>query len=157
MAAQPAAAAQVATATPFSTQQQQQAAHQADLTISDVRVGTHEGYDRVVMEYSGPGTPGFFTSYVDTPLQQASALPLDVAGNAYLELMIHGTPMANLSANQALVKTGPMALETGNIAGITHGGVFEAATQYVIGLDRARAYHAYTLENPPRVVVDIQR
>lgn len=128
-----------------------------DLTIADVRAGSHDGYDRVVFEFTGTGSPGFITGYTPEPLQQASGLPMDVAGNAYLELMIQGTPMASLSSREDLIKAGPMDIGAGNVGGITHGGVFEADTQYIIGLDTQRPYNVYALQNPIRLVVDIQQ
>ncbi|WP_342319923.1 AMIN-like domain-containing (lipo)protein [Corynebacterium mayonis] len=128
-----------------------------ELVVTDVRVGSHEGFDRVVVEYSGHGTPGIIAGYVDKPRQLASGLPIEVTGTTYLEVMIQGTPMGVLSPRAELIKAGPMDLATGAIKGITHGGVFEADTQYIIGLDQQRPYRAYTLHNPPRVVVDLQK
>lgn len=127
------------------------------LTIADVRAGSHDGYDRVVFEFTGTGSPGFLTRYTGEPLQQASGLPMDVAGNAYLDVMIQGTPMGSMPAREDLIKAGPMDVGTGNVKGVTHGGVFEADTQYVIGLDKQRPYNVYALDNPVRLVVDIQQ
>ena len=50
-----------------------------------------------------------------------------------------------------------MDLASGNIQGVTHGGVFEADTQYIVGLDKQRPFNLYVLENPARVVVDFQK
>lgn len=129
----------------------------AELVIQDVRVGSHDGYDRVVFEYAGTGLPGFRTQYTDGVYQQGSGFPLEIAGNAYLQVVIYGTPMGLMPANEELLNAGPMPLAAGNIKGITHGGVFEGDTQYAIGLDKQRAYTIYTLENPTRLVVDIQQ
>ncbi|MDY5785184.1 hypothetical protein [Corynebacterium sp.] len=132
-------------------------AEATELVVSDVRVGSHDGFDRVVVEYSGTGTPGFTAGYVDQARQQASGYPLEVAGPAHLEVMIHGTPMGMLSPREELIQVGPMNLASGAIQGVTHGGVFEADTQYVIGLDKKRPFRVYTLSNPARVVIDIQQ
>ena len=95
--------------------------------------------------------------YNTEPRQQASGLPLEVAGNAYLEVMIQGTPMGMLSQREDLIKAGPMDVAAGSILGVTHGGVFEADTQYILGVDQQRPFRAYTLENPTRLVIDVQR
>lgn len=143
---------------PFSTERvQAYPAPGTDLVISDVRVGAHEGFDRVVFEFAGTGTPGYAAGYVPEPLQQASGYPIDVNGTAYLEVMIEGTPMGRINPDGALVQTGPMSKAAGTIQGLTHGGVFEATTQYFVGLDEQRPYNLYVLENPTRVVVDIQK
>ncbi|WP_257161270.1 AMIN-like domain-containing (lipo)protein [Corynebacterium cystitidis] len=124
------------------------------LVITDVRVGEHNGFDRAVFEFTGTGTPGFHAGYTDQPLQQASGLPIEVAGNTAFEIMIHGTPMHLGDWDSPLIQTGPMDLQAGHIKGITHGGVFEADTQYFVGLDKQRPYSVTLLENPTRVVVD---
>ena len=153
-----ATADEATTAVAFGTDRAQQpASPDAELVIADVRAGSHDGFDRVVFEYSGTGTPGFLIGYVPEPRQQASGLPLEVAGNAYLEVMIQGTPMGMLSQREDLIKAGPMDVAAGSIQGVTHGGVFEADTQYVLGVDQQRPFRAYTLENPTRLVVDVQR
>ncbi|MCT1491580.1 hypothetical protein M3G47_00110 [Corynebacterium sanguinis] len=142
---------------PFGTDRvQAYPAPGTELVISDVRVGSHDDFDRVVFEFSGTGTPGYVAGYTPEPLQQASGYPIEVNGQAYLEVMIQGTPMAMLSPNDALIETGPMDLAAGNIQGVTHGGVFEADTQYIVGLDKQRPFNLYVLENPARVVVDFQ-
>ena len=84
-------------------------------------------------------------------------MPVDVNGQAFFEVMIQGTPMGMLSPDDALVQTGPMDLASGNIQGVTHGGVFEADTQYIVGLDKQRPFNLHVLENPARVVVDFQK
>lgn len=128
-----------------------------DLVISGVRAGDHQGYDRVVFEFEGAGTPGYVAGYVPEPLQQASGNPIEVNGNAYLEVMVQGTPMGRISADDALVRTGPMDTAAGTVRGVTNGGVFEDTSQFLIGLDQQRPYHLYVLQNPTRVVVDIQK
>jgi len=138
-------------------QSDQDPAPGTELTVSDVRLGTHEGFDRVVFEFTGAGLPGYHVAYNPEPRQQASGYPLDVTGNAFLEVMIQGTPMGMVSQREDLVKAGPMNLASGTVQGVTHGGVFEADSQYVIGLDQQRPYRAYTLENPARLVIDIQQ
>ncbi|QYH19586.1 hypothetical protein JKI95_11310 [Corynebacterium aquatimens] len=136
-----------------------------ELVIQDVRAGTHDGYDRVVFEYSGPGKPGFIAGYNPDPRQQTSGYPLEgLKGNAFLEVMIQGTPMMMMSQREDLLGVGPVRVApgggfvgAGSVQGVVHGGVFEADTQYVIGLDKVRPYNIYVLENPTRVVVDFQQ
>ncbi|AWB84212.1 hypothetical protein C3E79_06740 [Corynebacterium liangguodongii] len=143
---------------PLSTEKvQAYPAQGTQLSIADVRVGEHEGFDRVVFEFSGEGAPGYVAGYTPKPLQQASGYPIEVAGGAYLEVLIQGTPMSMINPNDELVKAGPMKRAAGNVQGITHGGVFEADTQYFIGLDKQRPYSLYVLENPTRVVVDVAK
>lgn len=148
----------VPAASPFSLEDRRvQSQGRANLVIQDVRVGSHEGYDRFVIEFTGTGIPGYLTGYTDQPLQQASGLPVEVAGNAYLELMIQGTPWGRPGTPDHVVEAGPKPLAAGNILGVTNGGTFEADSQYFIGLDRRRPYNVYVLSEPTRLVVDVER
>ena len=128
----------------------------ADLTLIDVRVGTHEHIDRVVFEFQGRGKPGWHTRYVGQAFHMASGLPMDVVSDNNLEIMIHGTPMGNPRPD-SLMKTGLTGKAAGNIQNITNGGAFEGDSQFFINLDKKRPYTVYTLENPTRLVVDFKK
>ena len=128
-----------------------------ELTLQDIRVGSHEAYDRVVFEFSGDGLPGYRIQYTDKALQQASGHELAVSGNDILEVLIEGTPMDRLPSNPDLISAGPYQLATGNVAGITNGGTFENQSQFFIGLDRQRSCEAPVLERPTRRVIDVHR
>ena len=65
--------------------------------------------------------------------------------------------MAMMSPREDLLAGGPVGVGAGHVVNVVHGGVFEADTQYVIGLDQQLPFHVYVLENPTRVVVDFQR
>ena len=128
-----------------------------ELQIEDVRAGSHEGVDRVVVELSGTGTPNVLAGYTADPRQQASGLPLVPAGNAYFELIIQGVPWSMGLSDADLAKADPAGVAAGGIQEIADGGVFEADAQYIVGLNAQRPYNLYLLENPTRVVVDFQK
>ena len=83
-----------------------------ELQIEDVRAGSHEGVDRVVVELSGTGTPNVLAGYTADPRQQASGLPLVPAGNAYFELIIQGVPWSMGLSDADLAKADPCLLYT---------------------------------------------
>lgn len=127
----------------------------ADLTLVDVRAGTHKNVDRVVFEFEGKGKPGWHTRYVGQAFHMASGHPMDVASDNNLEVMIHGTPMGNPWPD-SLMKTGLMGKAAGHIQNITNGGAFEGESQFFISLDEKRPYTVYTMKNPTRLVVDFK-
>lgn len=127
----------------------------ADLTLVDVRAGTHKNVDRVVFEFEGQGKPGWHTRYVGQAFHMASGHPMDVASDNNLEVMIHGTPMGNPWPD-SLMKTGLMGKAAGHIQNITNGGAFEGESQFFISLDEKRPYTVYTMKNPTRLVVDFK-
>ena len=128
-----------------------------ELQIEDVRAGSHEDVDRVVVELSGTGTPNVLAGYTPDPRQQASGLPLVPTGNAYFEMIIQGVPWSMGLSDADLAKADPAGVAAGGIQEIADGGIFEADAQYIVGLDAQRPYNLYLLENPTRVVVDFQK
>lgn len=153
-----AAPAGAQSATPFTLEDThlQNPGH-PELQIEDVRAGSHEGVDRVVVELSGTGTPNVLAGYTADPRQQASGLPLVPAGNAYFELIIQGVPWSMGLSDADLAKADPAGVAAGGIQEIADGGIFEADAQYIVGLNAQRPYNLYLLENPTRVVVDFQK
>jgi len=78
--------------TPSLEDQQHMPEGLGNLIPTGVRVGAHDGFTRVVIDLEGEGEPGWFTSYTDSPAQQASGKPVEVKGNTFLNLGIEGTP-----------------------------------------------------------------
>lgn len=137
---------------------QQEPAGEWDLEIAEIRSGDHNGYDRVVIEFTGSGTPGWYTGYVDEPRQQASGLPVEMAGESFLEVNVPGLAMP-LEPTEDLMEVGVVkgAGDNGTVSDIYFGGIFEAQGQFIIGLDgKQRPYQVSVLENPTRLVVDIE-
>lgn len=133
----------------------QQPVGEWDLSIADVRVGHHDGFSRVVIEFTGTGTPGWFASYTDEPRQQASGFPIEFQGDTAIDLMASGVALP--TGPEDTFPVGPTGAAGGAVTGVSHNGIFEGQSQFVIGLNGApRPYTVSTLENPPRLVVDIQ-
>ncbi|MGO1332865.1 AMIN-like domain-containing (lipo)protein, partial [Cellulosimicrobium funkei] len=63
----------------------------AALTVTDVRVGHHDGFDRVVFELGGTGTPGWRVEYVDQPVDDGKGDVVAGDGDAALQGMISGS------------------------------------------------------------------
>lgn len=129
----------------------------AEMMIEDVRAGSHDGFDRLVVELSGTGSPSVIAGYEADPRQQASGYELRPAGNAYFTLLIQGVPLSMSADEKIVAKSDPSGVAAGNIVGVADGGVFEADAQYVVGLNAERPYKLTVLENPTRVVVDFQK
>lgn len=61
-----------------------------DLVLRDVRVSDRDGFDRVVVEFRGTGTPGWSARYVKTPRAEGSGDVVDVGGDNVLAVSISG-------------------------------------------------------------------
>ena len=124
------------------------------LAVVGVRVGAHEGFDRVVVDLAGDGDPGWFVDYTSTPMQETVGQPLQVAGNSFLNINVDGTvyPFELGKDNDVPVT---MAGDTGNVIDVISAGTYEGRSQVVVGLRSELPYSVQVLENPTRVVVDI--
>ncbi|MCB7137929.1 AMIN-like domain-containing (lipo)protein [Cellulosimicrobium marinum] len=130
----------------------------AMLTVTDVRVGHHDGYDRVVLELGGTGAPGWRVEYVDEPRDDGSGNAVDVDGDAYLQVMISGSGYPFDTGVEEFDTSTPVpGPEDGEIEEVLLRGVFEGYTQAFVGVDdERRPFRAFALEDPARVVVDVR-
>jgi len=131
-------------------------------SITGVRTGEHEGYERVVIDVQGGAgdRAGWFATAVDQPLQDASGEVLDVDGDRYLNLNVTG--VANGSDGQT--DSAGRQVFTGTVAGsgdlvdeVWVGGAWEGQVQVLLGLDDdATEYRVLPLGDPQRIVVDVR-
>ncbi len=134
-----------------------QASGDAALTVTDISVGHHEGFDRVVYELGGTGTPGWEVEYVDQAVQDGSGNAIDVAGQAVLEVRITGSVYPFDSGVEPYSGPDPVVdPSTPAIAGVYRTIVFEGVTQSFVGVNGERpAFSVSALSGPTRLVIDI--
>ena len=122
------------------------------LALTGMRAATHEGFTRVVLEFSGEGTPGVWrAAWTDEAVEQGRGLPIQVDGEAVLDLVIDGTPMTATNT--------PYPSGTHTRAGdldVVSDGTFEDNTHVVIGSPTSRQFQIGFLSNPVRMVIDIR-
>ena len=122
------------------------------LALTGIRAATHEGFTRVVLEFSGEGTPGVWSAaWTDEAVEQGRGLPIQVEGQAVLDLVIDGTPMTTTE--------NPYPSGTHTRAGdldVVSDGTFEDNTHVVIGAPAARQFQIGFLSDPVRMVIDVR-
>ena len=122
------------------------------LALTGIRAATHEGFTRVVLEFSGEGTPGVWRgAWTDEAVEQGRGLPIQVEGQAVLDLVIDGTPMT-ATANPY---PGGTHTRAGDLD-VVSDGTFEDNTHVVIGAPATRQFQIGFLSDPVRMVVDIR-
>ena len=122
------------------------------LALTGIRAATHEGFTRVVLEFSGEGTPGVWrAAWTGEAVEQGRGLPIQVKGQAVLDLVIDGTPM---TASENPYPSG-MHTRAGDLD-VVSDGTFEDNTHVVIGAPTSRQFQIGFLSNPVRMVVDIR-
>ncbi|WP_280338781.1 AMIN-like domain-containing (lipo)protein [Nocardia neocaledoniensis] len=129
----------------------------AALTVTDIRLGHHEGFDRVVFTLGGTGTPGWQVEYTGSAVQDGSGKPVEVDGNSILEVRILGSAYPFDSTVPPYAGPDPVTdPSVPGITGVYKALVYEGSTQSFIGVTAAEpAFAVSTLSNPTRLVVDI--
>lgn len=125
-----------------------------DLVLTDVRTGQHEGFDRVVLEFSGTGVPGWMVDYVDEGVIEGSGEVVELAGETTLDVYASGTTYPGSDAEGY---DGPKRLAAGGgVVEVHVVGTFEGYTQVLAGVEGgARPFRVFALTDPPRLVVDV--
>lgn len=131
----------------------------AKLTVTDIRTGVHENFDRVVYELDGEGTPGWRVGYVDEAVQDGSGNAVTVAGDAVLQVLIDGSAYPFDSGVEQYDGPDPvLAAPGGSVVEVSGSGVFEGVTQSFIGVSEGGTpFAVYSLTDPTRVVIDVAR
>ncbi|MDK8762438.1 hypothetical protein QP922_01180 [Corynebacterium sp. MSK218] len=127
----------------------------SELVVTDVRVGKHDGFDRVVFEFTGNGSPGWFIDYADSPAQQGSGNPISYEGATALNVSIDGTAYP-FQLDMEDPNIGTVKGAGGMVTQVVNAGTFEARSQFVIGLAGRHPYSVQVLKAPTRLVIDIQ-
>ncbi|MBM6401823.1 AMIN-like domain-containing (lipo)protein [Phycicoccus sonneratiae] len=131
----------------------------ADLGIGlESRVGKHEGYDRVVYEFTGKDAPNYRVRYVDEPIGDPSGERVKVAGDVWLEVVVNSLDIPGESAPSPDDPLPSTLAGTGVAEANAIWGGFEGYGQAFIGLTgEQRPFKVSTATNPSRLVVDVAR
>jgi hypothetical protein len=124
--------------------------------ITDVRVGTHDGYDRVVFEFDS-GLPDAVIEGVLPPFYaDPSGLEIEVAGSAFLKVTMHGG--TKVSPDGVVTYDGSTDFEPGfeRLVQLVEAGDFEAVSTWYLGLDGGSCIRVLTLADPVRLVIDVE-
>jgi hypothetical protein len=122
------------------------------VTISDVRVGAHPGYDRIVFEITDSALrPQVAIVPAEPPFtMDASGQDVDVNGKTYLRITLHDAAGPNLTEATYDQRPGyPILTELRNT------GDFEGVQTWIAGLTGPACVRVSTLDSPNRVVVDL--
>ena len=124
--------------------------------LDSIRIGRHEGYDRIVFEFTGEPLPGYTVSMSSGPaIQCGSGYEVAVAGAAKLEIDFDP---ANAHTEEGRPTIGeirtPARLAV--VREVVRTCDFEARVVYAIGLATGAEYRVHELNSPTRVVLDIR-
>jgi hypothetical protein len=132
--------------------------------LVDVRVGAHDGYDRVTFEFGPPadgqyfGLPPYQITAATPPItEDGSGEPVDMAGAHFAVLIFQGASGVEFNPDgNKLSYTGPKDFRPGFTAleEAKETGDFEAVLSWAFGLNSASCWQVHVLSDPMRVVID---
>lgn len=128
------------------------------VALTDVRLGAHAGFDRIVFELAGEGEAGWQVGYTDEPQAQGSGAPVEVPGEAVLGITLTNIALPGDAPEGVSTWEGP---DRQAIAGATvldtlvEDTLFEGRHTFFAGLDGRRPFAVGLLTDPQRIVVDV--
>jgi hypothetical protein len=127
------------------------------LSPINLRFGVHDGYDRIVLDLAGEGKPGWLGRYVEDPTQVAAGEPVYLLGNDYLLILVNGVVYPTEDFAQPFEGPRTITPQTGGVVKeVRYGSVFEGQVEIWVGLASDEPFRVFRLEDPTRVVIDIQ-
>lgn len=127
------------------------------LTVTDVRIGTHGGFDRIVFEIVGEGDAGWLVHYVDDPRTQGQGAPVGIEGEAVLEVILRGIALPPDVPDREQWEgdrlDGPAGAST---IELVEDSIFEGQQVFHIGLPSELPFGVTRLEDPQRIVVEVE-
>ena len=132
--------------------------------VTDVRVGTHPGYDRITFEFTpAEGSPAALPKYELSPAQppftyDPSDKPMEVEGDTFLHIIFHGATGVKIAGETPEeTYTGPKEIKAGHpsLVEAELQSDFEATLQWMLGLSPGTCWNASEQGDPTRLVIDL--
>jgi hypothetical protein len=126
--------------------------------LRKARLAGQEGYDRFVLQFSGP-IPGYDVRYVRRPItEDPSDRPVTLQGDSVLRIRLEPASTVDLASENAVVTyTGSKRLraDTEAVNEAVLIGDFEAVMTWVLGVDGRQPFRVTELSGPNRLVIDV--
>jgi hypothetical protein len=130
--------------------------------LERVAVGRHEGFDRVVFQFTNH-VPGYRVEYVEPPLKEdGSGNIVRIKGNHFVVVRMEQASGFDLTvAEGELVYKGPRRIDgadagTSVVREVVRTGDFEAVLTWAIGLEDRVDFRVTTAQSPARLIVDFR-
>jgi hypothetical protein len=118
-------------------------------TMSTARVGAQRGYDRFVIQFSGP-VPQFEVTLQSSASFAQGGTPVTLRGGAGLQVVLHNASGAGAYSGPSDVTPAFPEIQEARLISDGQGTVL-----WGVGLAHAACFHAWVLPSPSRLVVDI--
>jgi hypothetical protein len=109
----------------------------AAVYIEEADTGQHDGFDRAAFHVTGEGEPGWNARYVDDPIEQGSGHPVEVEGDAVIEIRMTGAAYPEPEDEHW---TEDLTVDGDGIVEVVHGPLFEGIHQIFVGTTDVNAF-----------------
>ena len=124
--------------------------------ITDLTLGAHDTYDRVVFDLA-TGIPEYTVENAAPPLtQDPSGLPMQVQGSSFLRLVLHGGTVQLPAGGQSYGGAASFTPHFVKLIDFQSAGDFEAVSSWYLGMSGDACVRVFTLTAPNRLVIDLQ-
>ena len=125
-------------------------------TLKKVRVGRHEGFDRVVFEFQG-GVPGYSVRYVPVARTDGAGAPIPTMGTVALQVYMVAESVDLDAEGMPLTFTPTAPITPGypTLRHVRYGGYFEGGTTFGVGLKGRSGFRVLELTSPSRLAIDV--
>ena len=121
----------------------------ATMRVSGLRLGTQDGYTRLVVDLNTSGVPEWTVGYSE-PTGPGGA-PVEISGDAFLRVQLH-TQAEPGGQSSSRVRTSP-----GPVVEAVTTGVFEGYEEILVGIRGGeQPFRAFALTDPGRIVIDVK-
>lgn len=126
------------------------------VTQTDIRVGEHAGFDRIVFEFDGDVLPGYRIEYLGGDAAQCgSGTTVPLQGNAVLQVTLSNTVAHDEGGTPTVSNSNPTPAFP-NLLEIQGICDFEGVVQWAAGLDSQQPFRVFELTSPTRLVIDVK-
>jgi hypothetical protein len=126
--------------------------------LTNIRVGRHATYDRIVLDFHGPVPRSFHASWVPVLRADGTGNPVALPGRTFLAVTVRDT--SEFDVYGRLLYHGPRKFRTPqlrNAVAVAITGDFERVLGVGIGVRHRAWVHVFALTGPSRLVIDIGR
>lgn len=123
--------------------------------VVDVRIGRNEGFDRIVFEFEEDELPPWEVQYVTQPTACGSGKQVLVGGSAALQINMF-IAQAHTPQGEPTIDSNDIVVEFPAMVQGVQTCDFEALVTWVVGTEGALPFRVFALEEPARLVVDVE-
>lgn len=125
--------------------------------LTEVRLGHHGDYERLVFEFTGDELPNDYQiDWTDDPTNLGTGESLDMTNDVVLAVRFHVANVIDSDVERPVPIDEPLIFDEGEFVQEVHfGGQYQSTADYYIGLDAERDFRVEAREGPSRLVLDI--